>query len=80
MRLRACMSGLVLGATACAGLPEQVRIDVDGRTIEVRQRGLSGKLLSGGWSTEAMCGDGNVETVEVLRASGETLKLYRCIP
>lgn len=54
MRLCASIGGLLLGATACVGLPETVRIEVDGRTIELRQGGLSGRL-AGGWSTSPDC-------------------------
>ena len=55
MRLRACIGGLLLAGAGCAGLPETVRIDVDGRTLELRQQGLSGQLR-GGWSTSPECG------------------------
>ncbi len=37
MRLRACAGGLLLAVTGCVGMPERVRIDVDGHSIEVRQ-------------------------------------------
>jgi|GEM_PF-4647743 len=57
MRLRACLAGLLLFASACAELPGLVRIDVDGRTVELRQRGLSRAPLGGAWSTSPDCGD-----------------------
>lgn len=55
MRLRACLAGLLLAGTGCAALPETVRIEIDGRIVELRQQGLSGKL-PGGWSKSADCG------------------------
>lgn len=38
MRLRACMGGLLLLCGACAQLPEKVRVEVDGHSIEVKKR------------------------------------------
>ena len=55
MRLRACIAGLLLALTGCAALPETVRLEVDGRILEVRQKGLSGQL-PGGWSKSPDCG------------------------
>lgn len=55
MRLRACIGMLLLSGSACAALPESVRIDVDGRVVELRQQGLSARF-EGGWSTSADCG------------------------
>lgn len=78
MRLSACTGGLLLAASACAGLPESIRIDVDGRIIEVRQQGMSAALLGGDWSVSAQCADGLAEEVEVTASDGERLKLYRC--
>ncbi len=40
MRLRAGTGALLLALGGCAGLPEGVRLDVDGRWIEVRRNGL----------------------------------------
>lgn len=80
MRLRACTGLLLLASSACAGLPERVRIDVDGRTIEVRQRGLSPGALKGLWSTSPECGGAALEKLEVVGAAGELLTLYRCLP
>jgi hypothetical protein len=57
MRLRACMAGLSLFATGCAELPGLVRIDVDGRTVELRQRRYSNAPLQGAWSTAPLCGE-----------------------
>jgi hypothetical protein len=56
MRLRACMSGLLLIAAGCAQLPAIVRIEVDGRMIELRQQGFSPVQLPGAWSTSQLCG------------------------
>lgn len=55
MRLGACIGMLLFSASACAALPDSVRIDVDGRVIELRQQGLSGRF-EGGWSTSPECG------------------------
>lgn len=55
MRLRAGLEALSLIATGCAGLPERVLIDVDGRSIEVRQHGFGAEQLSGRWSTSEDC-------------------------
>ena len=55
MRLRACIGGLLLAGTGCAALPETVRIEIDGKTVELRQQGLSGQL-PGGWSKSPDCG------------------------
>ena len=68
MRLRACISGLLLAPIACAGLPQSVRIDVDGHVIELRQQGLSGTLV-GGWSTSPSCGPEPRFDVQELGAS-----------
>ena len=38
MRLRACLGGLVLGASACAQIPGEIRIDVDGSTLEFKKK------------------------------------------
>lgn len=73
MRLRACLAGMLLCATACAEIPERVRIDVDGRSIEVRQRGLR---PGGGWSYSPACGD---EVRLDLNALGESLISIRMI-
>lgn len=54
MRLRACIGGLLLAGTGCAALPEAVRIEVDGKIVELRQHGLSGQL-PGGWSKTPDC-------------------------
>lgn len=78
MRLRACIGGALLGATACTHLPDQVRIEVDGRTVEIRPRGLSGAQLEGDWSTSAHCGGAAAQTLEVIAANGAMLRLYRC--
>ena len=80
MRLRACTGLLLLGASGCAGLPERVRIDVDGRTIEVRQGSLPAGVLEGVWSTSPECGGAATEKLEVIGAGGELLILYRCLP
>lgn len=80
MRLRACTGLLLLASSACAGMPERVRIDVDGRAIEVRQRGLSAGALKGAWSTSSECGGAGAEQREVMGAGGELLILYRCLP
>ena len=80
MRLTACTGLLLLAASACAGLPERVRIDVDGRTIYVRQGSLSPLELQGVWSTSPECAGAAPEEREVLGAAGELLTLYRCLP
>jgi hypothetical protein len=74
MRLRACIGGLLLGATACAGLPETVRVNVDGRTVEISQRGLSGRL-PGGWSTSPDCGMGSRFDVAELGTSAVSIRM-----
>ena len=42
MRLRTCLGTLLLGLSACAGLPNTipgaVRIDVDGSTLEFKKK------------------------------------------
>lgn len=38
MRLRACLGTIALGLSACANLPELVRIQVDGNSIEVKRK------------------------------------------
>ena len=38
MRLRVCLGILLLGASACANLPELVRIDVDGNSVELKRK------------------------------------------
>lgn len=35
MRLRACLGMLLLGLGACTHIPDHIRIDVDGNTIEI---------------------------------------------
>ena len=95
MRLRACVPGLLLCATACAEIPERVRIDVDGRSIEVRQRGLG---TGGGWSSSRGCGDEvrldlnavgeslvsirmlGADELEATGSDGTVIRLYRCAP
>lgn len=82
MRLRACIGTVLLGTAACAELPRIVRIDVDGRMLEIRQRGLSADHLKGGWSLFTECGEGGVrgitEEIEVTGPDGRVLRLYRC--
>jgi hypothetical protein len=63
--------------TGCAALPETVRIEVDGRIVELRQQGLSGEL-PGGWSKSPDCGaeprfdaaelDASVESIRMITA------------
>jgi hypothetical protein len=53
MRLRACVGLLLLGLGGCAQLPGMVRLDVDGRTVEIRQQGFAPLLAGGGWSPRA---------------------------
>ena len=38
MRLRACLGGLVLGLAACAQIPGEIRVDVDGSTLEFKKK------------------------------------------
>lgn len=38
MRLRVCLGTILLGVSACATLPQLVRIDVDGSTVEVKRK------------------------------------------
>lgn len=38
MRLRACLGTLLLALGACAHIPEIVRIEVDGSTIEFKKK------------------------------------------
>lgn len=80
MRLSACTGGVLLAATACAGLPESIRIDVDGRMLEVRQQGLPSSLLARGWSLAPECGERGREEVELIGFDGKELRLYRCRP
>jgi len=35
MRLHACLGMLLLGLSACAHIPDHIRIDIDGSTIEI---------------------------------------------
>lgn len=94
MRLRACMAGLLLGTGACAQMPGLVRIEVDGREIELRQQGFSDGALAGGWSTSPECPEGGsfvpipraltgirsifLDEIELNLAGGRTVRLYRC--
>ena len=82
MRQIACMSGLLLAVAGCAQLPERVRLDVDGRSIEVSQRGLAEPLLTAaGWSaTPPPCEKGEVERVDVSGPDGAARSLFRCRP
>jgi len=50
MRLRAGMGALLLALGGCAGLPEEVRLDMDGRSIEVRQHGFGAR-----WALDSAC-------------------------
>jgi hypothetical protein len=38
MRLRVSLGIILLGASACAHLPELVRIDVDGSSVELKRK------------------------------------------
>ena len=38
MRLRTCLGIVALGLGACASLPELVRIDVDGTSVEFKKK------------------------------------------
>ena len=82
MRLSACMSGALLGLGACAQLPERVRIDVDGRVLEVSQQGLlEAALLGDGWSLlPPSCDPEQIERIEVSGTGGAVRNLYRCRP
>jgi hypothetical protein len=96
MRLRACTGGLLLAATACVHLPERVKLDVDGRTVELRQHGLAGALPPGRWSSSSDCSPDGYEAgdekwrrrvvvvgpdlLEITGANGASRKLYRCRP
>ena len=74
MQLRACIAILLLGVGACAQLPSSVRIDVDGKTLEVRQRGLS-SVLGGAWSHSRGCEAGHAAEPLGLAGSGSTIRL-----
>ena len=74
MRLRACVGGLLLGASACTGLPETVRVEVDGRMLELRQQGLSARI-QGGWSTSPECGPEPRFDISELGAPVESLRM-----
>jgi hypothetical protein len=64
------MGGLLLCAAGCAQLPGLVRIDVDGRTVELRQRGLNGRDVAGGWSTSPVCdGESRFDVAELGRSA-----------
>jgi hypothetical protein len=38
MRRRICLGIILLGASACAHLPELVRIEVDGNSVELKRK------------------------------------------
>jgi hypothetical protein len=38
MRLRACLGFILLGLTACQGLPSIVRIEVDGSSLQFQKK------------------------------------------
>ena len=38
MRPRVCLGILLLGVTACTHLPEVVRIEIDGSTVEMKRK------------------------------------------
>ena len=96
MRLRACIGLILLAAAGCSQLPCLVRIDIDGRMVEIRQRGLGREVLQGGWSTSPACEGGAAvdlgnldrsvvelrrvrpDEIEVARAPGGVLRLFRC--
>ncbi len=91
MRLRACMGALLLCA-GCVGLPETVSIEVDGRTIELRQHGFEIAPSEGQWSSSEDCRStvmvpvtpgatvrsfGERE-IEIVGADGSLVRLHRC--
>ncbi len=92
MRLSACMGILLSCTSGCAGLPERVKIEVDGRTIELRQQGFGAQLFDGRWSSAPDCSSAAElppqETVmirsiasdelEVEGEGGVPMRLYRC--
>jgi hypothetical protein len=74
MRLRACIAGLLIIGTGCAALPETVRIEVDGKMLELRQQGLSGRF-EGGWSKSPDCGSEPRFDAAELGASVESIRM-----
>jgi hypothetical protein len=96
MRLKACIGGLLLASTGCAQLPERIRIDIDGRSFELRKQGLSGLLQLGRWSASPDCapdaprldpvesGERLVllgpDHLQVTGKDGKVWSLYRCLP
>jgi hypothetical protein len=65
---------MLLLVGGCARLPGSVRIDVDGRVLEVRQRGLS-SLLGGEWSRSRACEEGAAGDVLEVAGPASTIRL-----
>lgn len=96
MRLSACMCGLLLAVSGCASLPERMRIEVDGRRIELWAQGTGGLLPEGSWSTSEECdpdrprfslrGKGGTlivldpDLLQIRGSNGELVSLHRCRP
>jgi hypothetical protein len=93
MRLIACISALLLVSSGCAQLPERVRIDVDGRTMELRRQGPSPLSQWTKWSSSPDCSTRErvdpidyatsvllaPDRMEVTSKDGRSGSLYRCL-
>jgi hypothetical protein len=65
---------MLLLAGGCARLPGLVRIEVNGKVLEVRQRGLS-SLLEGEWSRSRGCEEGAAGDVLEIAGPASTVRL-----
>jgi hypothetical protein len=49
------MSGLLLAVTGCAQMPKRLKVELDGRTIELKEREVVTRSSSDHWSILARC-------------------------